>query len=715
MSESWWEQDTLAEPPNGAAAQMPQPEVPWWHADSLIETARGLPSAISDLVTGEGRTEFPDMPELGTSGPSVSPFSKEGLRMMGAYAMSAEPGQVADIAMKTLPGASRKEDKYGNPIITFEGKDYYINRPGASQADAFQLLSMVGQYAPASRFAAGGKTLVGQMGRMGLAAPVTSAGADIAAGQLGAEGGVSPERAAIAGVGGALFQGLAPLAVKMWRTIFSKPLMFSAETGKLTKAGRKAAVKQGLDPDDMELRLTALEVEAGADPAAAAGVATSREFGIPYTRGQTVQDFNRLAREEATRTGALGERPGDILRQFDREQAEAMTRARGQVQDTLAGGERTIAKEGQGGAVVGEGIKGRAGALKKEVTAAYEAAGEKDARLTVDSLTDLMRNIRGELRPFGLDAKLHPQATATLKDLAKISKDIKGGNITKLSLKRLEITRRRMLARRQEATNDADKEAVRRIQNQFDDWQDNAVENALFEGDQEALALLKQARGLRARYGRTYQARKGGEDDVGKIIEKMVRRDPTPEETVNYLFGRGQLGGKQISARLAKKVKDIVGGDSEEWGAIREIAWLRLSKTPEGATSPVKFSKAFNKVMAENETLMKTLFGAEERSLMRRYGNALLRTVTPEGARNPSKTAFTLARLIRGMIRRTGSAAVFSGDPMTGTGLYALGRMPGIFGSRAAKKATKPYPHRPPRLPGLVAPGVAGTVFATEE
>ncbi|KKL10926.1 hypothetical protein LCGC14_2550940, partial [marine sediment metagenome] len=80
-------------------------------------------------------------------------------------------------------------------------------------------------------------------------------------------------------------------------------------------------------------------------------------FNVPYTRGQTTQDFNQLAREEATRAGAMGERPGDIMRQFDREQVEAMTRARGQVQDTLAGGERTIAKEGQGGAIVGEGIK----------------------------------------------------------------------------------------------------------------------------------------------------------------------------------------------------------------------------------------------------------------------------------------------------------------------------------------------------------------------
>ena len=155
-----WESDPIvgqagAQPPTAmAGAQQP------WDNDPIVSMdAGGATSPGADqpetpwhsIFTGAGRTEFPDAPELGTSGPDVPAFSDKGLRMAGAYLTSADSEQIADIAVKTLPGARRHNDRFGNAMIQFENKDYYVNKPGISQADLYQLSGQVAAFAPAAK------------------------------------------------------------------------------------------------------------------------------------------------------------------------------------------------------------------------------------------------------------------------------------------------------------------------------------------------------------------------------------------------------------------------------------------------------------------------------------------------------------------------------------------------------------------------------------
>ena len=85
--------------------------------------------------------------------------------------------------------------------------------------------------------------------------------------------------------------------------------------------------------------------------------------------------------------------------------------------------------------------------------------------------------------------------------------------------------------------------------------------------------------------------------------------------------------------------------------------------------------------------LAETIFEKSELELMRRYGDAVRRTIMPKDATNPSKTALSLWRMLtQAFIKRTGSAAVFSGDPATGSAMFALSRLP-IFRDTAATAA----------------------------
>ncbi|HDY65265.1 MAG TPA: hypothetical protein ENH84_03405, partial [Phycisphaerae bacterium] len=269
-----------------------------------VPPSTGVAQDVGRFFTGEGKQEF-DLPELGTSGPSVPAFSKEGMKMMGAYATSIDPKGIADIAVKTLPGASQWEDKHGNPIVTFEGKHYYVNDPGVSGADFFQMLAQIGAFAPAAKGALAGTTLFKQMTRMGIFSSVTSVASDVAAGQLGSEQGVDLTRAAITGGLGFALQGMVPAAVASWRGIFGKPQFFDEATGKLTPMGIEAARKAGLDPVDMTRRLMkafAKEVVDEPTPALAATRAYTKATGVPYTRGEQLANAGltaQIAREEA--------------------------------------------------------------------------------------------------------------------------------------------------------------------------------------------------------------------------------------------------------------------------------------------------------------------------------------------------------------------------------------------------------------------------------
>lgn len=723
-----WYSEVTEEPKGTSRGGPPQPSADWY---GEIAGAPEAPPAVAqpaqpetgflesawDVVTGKSQRE-PGIGELGTSGPSVPALSEEGLRMAAAYATSTDPQQIADIAVKTLPGATQKKDKHGNAVVTFEGKDYYVNRPGLSEADLFQLASQIVAYTPSAGIGMKGASLLSRAVLTGGTAAGTSMGLDKAAEALGSEQGVDVTKAAIVGAGGALFEGLAPTAMRAWNAIFRKNRFFNPRTGALTGRGRKAAQEAGLDVDDMTERLAkdfAEEAKQATSPRAALASAESKEFGIPYTRGQLTGNYKQIASEEAMRHGALGDDAGNVLRAHDRRVADSITGARHQVQGTLSDApEALYAKEAQAGADVLSGVKSRASLAKQAIGDAYERVPGESLRLTMDGVNTLSRSAQASVADFGIDKTLHPAATRALKNMKALEK-LRGQGVSRVALKRLETERRKLANLVDSAKNAGDRTAVLRIKRAWDDGIDDAVDTILFEGDPTALTMLKDARELRASYGAKFESR-NPQDTAGKIVEKMVKYDATPEEAINYVIGRSGLGDKAGAVATLKRLKEIFKPDSQEWGALREAGWMRLSKGPGGEPlSPRKFNTAFNKVMEKNESLMRELYAPSEIALMRRYRDALMRTVTPDGAMNPSKTAYTVARLGRDLIGRLGMMATFSGNPGMGAGLFMAKRAPNIFGGLAAKRALLPPPVALPSPGNAVPPILAGLSLGAEE
>lgn len=188
-------------------------------------------SGLKSAVTGADRTEFPEAPEFhkaylnqprnaGDAPPQVNP---------GAVARSAitpDPEAQFDILKKAIPGLERKLDRFGNIMLKTPGmKDFaYLNKPGVSSRDVEEFGTQTLATLPALGFAGGGRTVLGQMARGALGLGAASAGMDVAAGQMGSEQGIDPERAAISsGLGAAI-----PAATSLAKGVTS----YGAELGR---------------------------------------------------------------------------------------------------------------------------------------------------------------------------------------------------------------------------------------------------------------------------------------------------------------------------------------------------------------------------------------------------------------------------------------------------------------------------------------------------
>ena len=668
----------------------------------------GTARTISDIykgaveyVKGDSRREF-DLPSFVT----VSDLPElQKLRIAGAYATTLDESRIADVIKAARPDVKISSDKFGNTIVNLEGQGYYINPPGFDfKTDVPQFAAQTIQFLPSAKFAAGAKTIAGRVARGFIGGAGTSAVQDAAVQALGAEQGIDPGKAGLTGATQGLFEGLTPIAIKAWRAIFRNPTLAVRGTdGRLTLSSRgvKAAREAGLDPDDIQGRMNQVAAAfESMDPEEAASRAAANEFGLSLTSGQAKRDLQQLGREEAMRKGAFGPDAQAMMVEFAEQQRKEMIAAADRVQDMFAGGAKSIDREAPGAAFVLNRLTSRARRLDNQIDEAYEAFRNLgDVMYTGDDLSNLSKAIDGAIEVFDPDETLHPGTMKIVKKLSKLSDEMDGP----LNVNKLETFRRNINAAWKATTNPADKSALNSVREAFDNWMDDAFDNSLFSGDPDALDLLKDARFLRRHFSRLFQ-QQGKRDEAGRVVQMFLEKNPDAEQAINYIFGRSDLGQKDVSVDVLRRLKNIFG-DGDEWNAMREMAWLRLTRTATGELKePGKFRSTIQKAFNRNKNIIDVLFTPEEQSAILNLTEQFSKTITPKEVTNPSQTAFTLFRVARDLIRRGGTAATFSGQHLLGGGLFTLGRTsPNIMAARQARRAVRPTPRARPAAPGLVA------------
>lgn len=448
---------------------------------------------------------------------------------------------------------------------------------------------------------------------------------------------------------------------------------------------------QNLQPDLIGRGLNAATV-VGADavPAAALrlsqkgaalrapGAAEAGGFGIPLTKGQASGDLQQVTKEELLRNGGGGAQ--NVMRNFDAAQQEKIGTVASGIGDSL-GRNPESTKD-----LVTTAIQDKVAFHKDQAASLYKIAADggvsiqpemvdalpqvishslENANVVLDTTGGLTPGANMAQRIISEDAA---NLTSGMSDLSEQPGSIKGtGGIT---LEGIEQTRKKLVGI--EGVNSTDARAVKAIKTAFDDWVQTAVDNMLVSGDESALDALKQARSASKDYLSITNPKEG--DQIGLAVKKLQSMDnggATSEEVANYLYGANVVSPTLNAPKVAARIKDIVGADSDAWKAVRADAWNRITKDlatddPRSATMMAKRIEGF--LNDKGSSLSKVLYSDDERTQMQAFADALKATITPRDATNPSRTAYTIgqmagniSRVLAGVV--TGGA---TGNPMLG-------------------------------------------------
>jgi len=596
----------------------------------------------------------------------------------------------ADIIKKQFPKAQFARDEEGRILVRgSENEPYaYINAPGIGAQEAADFSGDVVKFAPVSR-AVQGLSLLGRVGVGVAGAFATSAASDAASGAIGSEQGIDYGKAAFAGAG----QGAGELIA----------------TG-LGSLGR--ALSRGKARADPAALVETIETEAaqGARRSIAGAQAAddlAKSFDVPLTKGQATGSLEQQAFESRALRGGLGDNAQQTLDRFSRDQTRRVKDA-----GSALAGERITANPNEAGAIVKEGLRSRASSLQSSIDDAYTLARSHNAKLDARAIPNLVDNVTQaapeEFR-FLLDAnprdaaRSYPQATTAFRstrslvnDIAKRSNSSTRQRVTALDFARIEAHRKLLNGLIDGAEAPADRRAVIQMKAALDGWLDGAVSNKLFEGDEAFLEAFKRARGLRAQYARQFGA-DGAKDFAGKAIDDIIKNDPTPEETLNMLFGASNIGAKRGVAETVKQIKTITGG-GEEFQALREAALDRIMKRGFGrggeqfrvGTLIEQFDNALN---GSGKSVMQELYTPQELGRMRQYVTVLKQLEPKPGAVNTSNSAIEAMRAGRRLLGTFGKGHEVIFDRL----------LKGVADPNAMR-ARQAIQGAPRRLPSLPAP-----------
>lgn len=536
---------------------------------------------VVDMVTGDSRTDpaYKNAPEFQDvkAGGAVSG------RTYLATLFANDPNAAADVIQEAFPSAKVFKDSKGNPMVHYMGKDFYVNKPGVSEADFFKfagdLLAMGGATGALGAF---GSRLAGTtLGRMligGAGSAAGTAAEDALTGALGGrrESGLGArdilERAGTAGVLGALL----PPGAR--RADLPAPDL---------QAGRDLARQAGLRPEiysDTQLLTLSQLRHMPEGPARNEAVNTAASYmrennlggTVPeLTRGQRGGDVERIAREADTRLQPGGR---GVLEPFDKRQTLAFEdRAREFV--------RGASDEGVIGSRINDEVTRLRNVSQGRVDAAYANVDGNALRFTEQGTPNAMVHVDDFLaaRNQPNASAIHPNPTTTpntVDALARIRDTMRremidpntgrvmrdaAGNIryepVQLTLSQAESLRGELVAMRNSAEG-RDALGLGRIVRGYDQWMDDALRNGHVAGDTTQLANVQAARAERARHGRLFEPR--DDFDVGgDVMQKWTTQGPrqTGQQTTTDILGGGPVSGSGATPQITARLRDVASLD----------------------------------------------------------------------------------------------------------------------------------------------------------
>jgi len=632
---------------------------------------------------------------------------------------TTDPLALQDIMVKNIPGSQPGIDPDGNPFIIVENKPYYLNKPGLSGTDVVGFIGDLAKFFPAGKLAQLGLTTGGRAAIAGTATGVIGSGSQLSSQAMGSDQPFNVAQVGLEsafGAGGQVVGDLISSYIKNNRSItnelgqisneFNAALQASGiDLGKFSQKGQQAII-------DAYKQLGSRFAGEAKNVTSAANIA---EVNFPLTRGQATGDVAQLAEEEAMRNAARGSFAQKILARFDEKQKKEVLKDVNDKQRAFSVGQITTAPEEVGGKLY-ELIRNKQLEMKGNYKTAYGDVDPTALRLLSEAVDPLESRVLGILKERVVDPKLTPASRSAVGEIRAIIPKTGKANVTDISLKTIETTRKKLNELYKAGANETDKGNVSAIIKEFDSWLDDSISDGLIRGDINQLDKLKEARKLFSTYKETFPTNntaKLADSDAAKVIRTIVEKDLQPSEVMNLLYGKSAIGESQSAVRTVQRLKKMFGNESNDFKQFQEAAFVRLTRDSQGNMLPAsKIVKTIDELfMGKGSALTRELFNANQINTMRKLRSDLNKLVVPIEAQNPSRSGYEGARAVISVLNKlglTGAAGnLASGDLASASAMGAASLVSQIKPVIAARKATNMVA---PPLTGLLPVG-SGTAL----
>lgn len=632
---------------------------------------------------------------------------------------TTDPLALQDIMVKNIPGSQPGIDPEGNPFIIIENKPYYLNKPGLSGTDVVGFIGDLAKFFPAGKLAQLGLTTGGRAAIAGTATGVIGSGSQLSSQAMGSEQPFNVAQVGLEsafGAGGQVVGDLISSYIKNNRSItnelgqisneFNAALQASGiDLGKFAEKGQRAIF-------DAYKQLGSRFAGEAKNITSAANIA---DVNFPLTRGQATGDIAQLAEEEAMRNAARGSFAQKILARFDEKQKTEVLKDLQAKQKAFATGQITTAPEEVGGKLY-ELIRNKQMEMKGQYKTAYGDVDPTALRLLSEAVDPLESRVLGILKERVVDPKLTPASRSAVGEIRSIIPKTGKANVTDISLKTIETTRKKLNELYKAGANETDRGNVSAIIKEFDSWLDDSISDGLIRGDISQLDKLKEARSLFSKYKETFPTKdtaKLADSDAARVIRTIVEKDLQPSEVMNLLYGKSAIGESQSAVRTVQRLKKMFGNESNDFKQFQESAFVRLTRDSQGNMLPAsKIVKTIDELfMGKGSALTRELFDATQINTIRKLRSDLSKLVVPIEAQNPSRSGYEGARAVISVLNKlglTGAAGnLASGDIASAGAMGAASLVSQIKPVLAARKATNMVA---PALTGLLPVG-SGTAL----
>lgn len=368
------------------------------------------------------------------------------------------------------------------------------------------------------------------------------------------------------------------------------------------------------------------------------GQGTSRglpPIDTPAEAAETVQgdvaDRAARARQLQSQVDQAAESEAASRRGIQQDQGRAIS-------DAIRGAALPVDSSREAGEIVGQNVRDAAAANRTEFQNLYREFGQLPGEFRVDAVRGLGTRIRNDLsfrdEPVVVDDQLTPAASKAIQALDQMSapriqnrasafNEPNPDEVAGVNLRGIDQMRKKLVAYYQAAKNNpTDARATRAILGGFDDQIERAITEGLFSGDPRALEALQQARASYSRYRNTFGPQRSG-DDVGTAMRRIVDRNATPEEIANMVVGSGKIGNAGLPVRIADRLEQVLGADSDSWSAIRQAMWNKASqvRNAAGEVDPIRSANSINDFT--QSSLAQRMFTQQERAAMRSHAQGV--------------------------------------------------------------------------------------------